>query len=887
MTTLIDTRLAQFRITAKLGEGGMGAVYRAEDTKLGREVAIKVLPEEFTANAERLARFEREAKLLASLNHPNIGAIYDFAREGDVHFLVLELAEGEDLAQRLGRGRIPIEEAMPIAIQIAEALEAAHARGIIHRDLKPANVKLTPAGKVKVLDFGLAKAWDAPGGDSGSLSLSPTLTAQVTREGVILGTAAYMSPEQARGLDVDKRSDIWAFGVLLYEVLSGRQAFPGATVSDVLAGVLKESVDLEALPHDTPWRLRALLERCLQKDPKQRLHDVADARLEFEEIVAHPDEAPPTAVGAPARAPIWLWGLAGLLLVSTIVLGWRAFNLPPAFAPTTARFATTLSRALHFEVGGEVFIDVAPDGSALAFAVSDGKTSSLYLRRLSELEPTRIPGTEGGRDMYFSPDGRWLAFALNGKLAKIPLTGGTPVILSDATWGRGTWGDDGSIVFSRAYNRGLSLISQDGGEVTELTTPDFEIGELNHSAPELLPGGKVVLFNSFRLPVSKTRIEGLRIDTGERKTIVENAADARYLSTGHLLFVRGDRLMAARFDAESLEILGPHVQVLSDFPLDSYTAHSQYSVSDTGTLVYVPLSVIQAAARLVWIDREGRVEALSIEPRAFETLSLSPDDRHAVTTIWGESRDLWTADLERGVLTRLTFGEGSELNGFYTPDGQRVVYMHDQPAFDLFAVKADASAEPVELYSSLDDKFLSGISPDGRFAIYFESVSGSVEGGDIDLAVVPLDGEGDPVKVRSSPFIESFASFSPDGRWIAFASDEGGRFEIYAQPFPGPGGKQQISPEGGGFPLWGRNGEIFYRDGDRMMAVEVETGDRLEIGRPKLLFEYPLGATDFTRLYDVTADGQRFLVKEVSEEGRPRQANVVLNWFSELEELVP
>ncbi len=659
---MIGTTLAHYRVTAALGAGGMGEVWRAEDTKLGREVALKVLPEEFAQDPDRMARFEREAKVLASLNHPNIATLYGLetaipsgtetetgtgensklrtknsalaanAASSPTTFLAMELVEGEDLSERIKRGPIPVEEAIPIALQIAEALEAAHEQGIVHRDLKPANIKLTEDGVVKVLDFGLAKAWETDSGDS-SLSMSPTMTRHATVEGVILGTAAYMSPEQARGKKVDRRADIWAFGVVLWEMLTGRKLFDGETVSDVLAAVLTREPDLSELPSDTPAQVRRVLGRCLQRDPRRRIRDMGDVRLELEEDFDSGDDRfgpAGVAVEGRSRRVRLPWMLAAAMTLAALALGWSLMRSPVAPEGVPTHLALTLPDGLSFAMRQKrPVMAISPAGDELVFHAGDGRIDHLYRRSLSSPDAVPLEGTEGGRAPFYSPDGRWVGFtAGDSRLKKVSLEGGQVVALADGDWGGGSWGEDGSIIYTPNYLDGLWRVAAEGGAAEELTQPDPAVGELNHSWPDHIPGTDAVVFTSFRLPLSESRVELYDVATSERRLLVENAVFGRYVASGHLLFVREGVILAAPFDQQELELTGPPVPVVEDAFVAPFEGNSQFAVSETGTLIHAPASLLQPPREVAWIDRQGREEILLEADRRYSAPSLSPDGRY-------------------------------------------------------------------------------------------------------------------------------------------------------------------------------------------------------------------------------------------------------------------
>ncbi len=899
MTIAPGVRLGGYEITGKLGEGGMGEVFRATDSKLKREVAIKVLPAAFTEDKERLARFEREAQLLAQLHHTNIASIFGLEESGGVRALVMELVEGPTLDERLKAGGLSLEECLSIARQIAEALEEAHEKGIVHRDLKPQNVKAPVDGKVKVLDFGLAKAMDPPGASSAAdlarsptIMNSPTMTAaHGTQLGVILGTAAYMSPEQARGGAVDKRADIWAFGVVLFEMLSGRSLFAAETVSDTLAGVLKTEVDFADLPAATPPALRQLLRRCLERNPKNRLHDIADARIVLDDLIAgRPGDEGRETGPAPARrtgksAAAWV----GALLVAAAAAGFAGTQAsrrgPPPAAPI--RLTIQLSASQELVIGGNSAFVFSPDGGSLVYSGRTGGRKSLFRRDMGEREAVPIPGTDGGDAPFFSPDGQWIGFVSEGKLMKVAAAGGRPFRIAEQASAGSTWLGDGTIVTAPNYAEGLFRIPAAGGAPERLTTPDSASGELGHWWPDLLPGGRKVLFTAFRTPVDKSRIGILDLSTREVKWVVEGGFFARWVSTGHLLYALGQRLYALPFDPATGTASGAAVAVLDDVLVSQTGGYAMAAVSSRGTLVYVSESLGNPVRELVWLDRSGRATPAIGERRRFLSASLSPDDRQVALTLQGESRDLWTYNFERATLSRLTSGEGTEFDPIWSRDGRELFYVLDRPPFELqrIPVGAPDTGRPIWDQPPTVDTLGLSISPDGRTLAYrvSEKETGS------DLYSRPIDGTSPARPIRASRARESNVSFSPDGRWVSYQSNETGRFEVYAEPFPGPGERVQLSPDGGTDPLWAESGEIFYLRDDEVRVVATRLSGVAGFDAPHPLFRFPIvpGSDNDTQTYDVTTDGKRILAVTLPEGSRPQRMEVVTDWTRELARLAP
>jgi eukaryotic-like serine/threonine-protein kinase len=889
MALASGTRLGSYEVVAQIGAGGMGEVYRAHDTKLARDVAIKVLPANFVNDPERLSRFQREARMLAALNHANIATIYGLEQSAGVTCLVMELVPGETLAERVKAGPLFIEEALKIAAQIAEALEAAHEKSIIHRDLKPANVKITPEGKVKVLDFGLAKAFEGDAANDDP-SNSPTLSAAATMQGVILGTASYMSPEQARGKACDKRTDIWAFGCVLYELLTGKQAFHGESTTEILAAVLREDPDWQALPDSTPVKIRDLLGRCLQKDLRRRLHDAADARIEIEEAQAAPTVAEPAAAVKGIRS---LGRRALILSLSTLLLGAAiasvaVWNLKPTSPQHVTRTVINLPPGQQLAgLDSGPAVAVSPDGTQLAYVARQGGVQQLYLRATDSLDAKPIPGTEGAVNPFFSPDGQWLGFFVGQKLKKISVSGGAALILGDATFPHGaSWGSNGVIAFAPSVGSSLKQVP-DGGGTPELLTR-LEKGEINQRWPEFLPDGKAVLFTGAPTNTSWTnsRVAAQSVGTGERRNLIQGATHPRYAASGHLVYAQGGSLMAVPFDPQRLAITGTAVPVLEGVLQSPSSGAAQYSLSATGSLVYIPGGVQAEQRRLVWVTRNGAEQPVAAPVRAYVYPRLSPDGQRVAVGITEEETQNWLYDFSRETLTRITFGGSANQNAVWTPDGKRIAFQSNKEGpFNLFWQLADGSGGLEHLITSEYNNFPTSWSPDGQLLAFVEITPTT----GYDIWVLRMSDRKAQPFLRT-PFNESNPRFSPDGRWLVYISDESGRFEIYVQPYPGPGGKWQISTEGGTEPAWNHNGrELFYRSGDKMMAVDIATQPSFTSGKPRMLFEGQYSpAAGTTPNYDVSPDGKRFLMLKANEQAAgPTQINVVLNWFEELKQKVP
>ena len=874
-----EQSIAHYRMVSKLGEGGMGTVYRASDTKLNRDVAVKVLPESFAEDPDRLARFTREAQVLASLNHPNIAAIYGVEERA----LILELVEGPTLAERIAQGPIPLEDALPIAHQIAEALEYAHERGIIHRDLKPANIKITPQGRVKVLDFGLAKAMasDKPSGDPAA---SPTLTMRATVAGVIMGTAAYMSPEQARGNPVDRRADIWAFGVILHEMLTGQLLFTGASISDTLAAVLTRELDFKQVPP----RVHRLLRSCLEKDFKRRLRDIGDAWRLI-------DEAKPLApAAAPGSRLPWL--AASLVALIACALG-------VAFWRNTRPVEHSLVR-LNVDLGADAVIGpnltaaLSPDGSRLIYPVSghDGK-QRLATRLLAQDQAIVLPGTEGAKDPFFSPSGQWVGFFADGTMKKISVQGGAPVTLCDApfTWGA-AWGEDDQILVSRIQLGPLSRVSASGGTPEPATK--LVSGEVTHRWPQILSNG-TILFTSARTLVGMdyANIEALVPRTGERKTLVRGGYYGRYLPSGHLVYVHQGVLFGVAFDLSKLEVRGAPIPLVEDLAGNTGTGGAQFDFSRTGTVVYLRGSNAALRWPIVWLDRSGKTEPLLVTPGIYYLPRFSPDGtRLALQSVSNNGADIFLYDLQRDAMTRLTF-TGMGLAACWNHDGKYIAFQSGTPGgFGISWIRSDGAGEAQQLLSTPHTVVPWSVSPDGRHLAYHENRPES--GG--DLMTLPLDlsdpahpKPGKPEVFLSTPSDEVVPAFSPDGRWIAYRSNESGSNEVYVRPFPGAGGKWQVSAGGGLYGIWSKNGrELFYESADnRIFVVEyTTTRDTFMPGKPRLWSDSKIYFPSVSNL-DLAPDGKRFAVFPMPEAAQGEKGSVhvtfLQNFFDDLKRRLP
>jgi Tol biopolymer transport system component len=898
MALSAGTRLGPYEILAPLGAGGMGEVYRATDTKLSREVAIKVLPTEVARDPERLARFQREATLLAALNHPHIAAIHGLEEEDGNPFLVLELVEGEDLAERLKRGAIPVDEALRIAKQIAEALEEAHEKGIIHRDLKPANVKVTPAGKVKVLDFGLAKAWegDPATGSSSGLSQSPTLAHSGTQAGLILGTAAYMSPEQARGKPVDKRADIWAFGVVLHEMLTGRRAFAGEDVSETLAFVMTRELDASELPAETPPSVRRLLRRCVTRDRKARLADISVARLEIDDANA----APESGASAPL-AELAFWqrpaGLA-VVILATLAIGsaavWSLLRPAPSPRPLT-RFGITLPEGEALTRTGRHAVAAAPDGSFIVYPAE-----GLWIRQLAELQATRIAGIDDPAEPFVSPDGRWIGFYSDGELKKVSVGGGAPITLCEARNPYGaSWGEDDTILFGQP-DQGILRVPATGGAPE--TVIEVAAGEQAHG-PQMLPGGEWVLF-TLRPPTATgwndAQIVVQSLTSGEREVLIQGGRDARYLPTGHLVYALNRVLFGVAFDAARRTIVGGPVSLIEGVDDgSSFSGAVHFGLASNGLLVYRPGTTGRSQERgLVRVDRSGTQEPIPVSPGQYYGISLSPDGTRVALGTGDENPDIWVAELDRGSVTRVTTDAAGDWVPTWSPDGQSLVFTSFRDGAPALYRKAADGTGTAERLLSLDGVrgiYPNGWTPDGTALVV------TVQGpdGDADIGLVSFEAPGSWAPLIHSEADEYSASLSPDGGWIAYVSEDTGNEEVYVQRFPDLGGRRLISIGGGYSPIWSWDGTaLFYlrplANGPpgTMMRVAIEReGTRLTVGRPEELFEWSFyNHTGAARLYDLGPDGRFFMIADEPQAGSAGSRYdlvVVQNWFEELKRLVP
>ena len=875
----VGTRLGTYEVVGLLGAGGMGEVYRARDVTLNRDVAIKIVNHELCARPDSRARLRGEARALAALTHPHIAAVHEFGESDSGCFIAMEYVPGEPLNAILMRERVRVPAALRIAVQIASALEAAHDKGLVHRDLKPSNIRLTPDGIVKVLDFGLARQTE-PGGEAAAAA---TGSGFLSHLGEVVGTPAYMSPEQARGRPVDRRSDIWSFGCVLYELLAGRQAFCGPSSTDLLVEIIERDPQWSHLPADTPLIVRRLLRRCLEKEVTRRPRDIGDVRLDIEEALtpagAAATESRGHALGGRPR-----WALAAVLLTTGAALGALLWGTLGSSRPTTAasgppaRFVVPLLGDTRFVVTDFPTLAISPDGAIVAYTATRGDRTQLFLRPLNGHEATPVPGSANAVSPFFSPDSQWIAFFADGKLKKMPVAGGPPVNVCDATIGfGGTWGADDTIVFAPAPGSPLWRVPAAGGTPVRLTQLDAERGEFSHRWPEFLPDGRTVLFTiGVQGSWDDAEIVAESIDTGSRQRLVDGGTHPRYLSSGHLLYVRQGSAWVVPFDAERLRVSGLPARVLDDV-LVSFDGAGQLSVSPRGTLVYITGSAFEPPRRLITLDGSGATSPLAAEPRAYAGPRVSPEGRRIVVSIAGAAEEVWLYDVGSGRLEQLTF-ESVNRAPIWTPDGKRITFSSNRAgALNLFLMDADGLTTPERLTTSDNLQLPGAWSPDGAVLAYVEHHPQT--GRDIWL-LRHADRNRQSEPFADSTFDETAPAFSPDGRWIAYVSNQSGRNEIYLRAVQAQSQATVISREGGSEPMWSREGrELFYRAGNRLMGVNF-IGTPPRLGASRVVFEGPFepGTADRAN-YDVGAGPQQFVMLGGSgQTAAPGEFHVLLNW---------
>ena len=891
----------------------MGKVWRAHHTGLNRDDALKVLPEAFASDPDRLARFRREAQVLASLNHPNIAHVYGLEQVDGVQALVMELVEGLTLADRIAQGPIPVDEALPIAKQIAEALEAADEQGIIHRDLKPANIKVRADGTVKVLDFGLAKLAEPNGVSTtnpAALSMSPTITspALISGVGVLFGTAAYMAPEQAKGRPADRRSDLWAFGCVLFETLTGTRPFEGEDVTDVLVAVLSKEPNWTKLPPGIPPAIRRLLRRCLERDRKRRLDSAADAKLEIDEALAPSPGHELTTTGAKVDARsagsgrALPWALLGIALVAlAVVLAlWAPWRATPPADPLRLGSELGTDASLAANLQGNSTLALSPDGRTLAFIGEKNGAVQIYVRRLGQLQASPLAGTSGAQSPFFSPDGLWLAFFADGKLKKISVTGGAAVTLADAAAGRGgSWGDDGNIVFTPNTARtNLQRLSSAGGKVEPVVKPAS--GEFQRW-PQVLPGARAVLYGSAAsgAGVADGDIAIQPLPYGTPRVVVQGGYHPQYVPGGHLLYIHDGTLFAAPFDLNRLEVTGQAVPAVEGVSTQPDNGAAQFAVSQTGALAYLAGQSTGVLDSVVWMNQDGKTSPLRAMPSVWTSPRFSPDGRRLALDILERSNDdVWVYEWARDTLTRLTFDPASDRNPVWTPDGKRIVFESERAKgpYNLYWQPADGTGEVQRLTESPNNQNPTSFHPSGKYLAFWESTPQH----SFDLMILPIEGDeksgwrpGKPSVFLSTAAAEQNPMFSPDGRWIAYQSNESGRYEIFVRPFPGPGGKWQISSGGGTAATWSRmRHELLYLAPDnRIMAASYTIeGDSLRADKPRVWSEQAIHPRPGTGLYfDLHPDGQRVAVAIPPNQSEEKLDHVtfIFNFFDELRRIAP
>jgi Tol biopolymer transport system component len=881
------TRLGVYEVLAALGAGGMGEVYRARDTRLNRDVALKILPDAFVTDRERVARFEREAQLLAALNHPNIATIYGLEKSGDTQFLVLEIVEGESLAERLRQGALPVDTVLSIARQLVEALEAAHEKGIVHRDLKPGNIMLSADGRVKVLDFGLAKFDEnRPGSSVGDLTHSPTMSFHATQAGVILGTAAYMSPEQAKGRDTDKRADVWAFGCVLYEMLAGRRAFEGEDLSDTLATVLKSDPDWKALPGNLPAHVRAILKGCLEKDRKGRIPDISVVRYVMDGTLAA--SAPPVDI---ARRGLGLraWQAATAVFVLATLVGIPITYLSRSTIPSVARFFVLPPDRQVFTAGGRLAttVVISPDGRRLAFTARDATGKNvLWIRPIDSLTAQSLAGTDGAGFPFWSPDSRFVGYFSNNKLLKIDVTGGPPQSVCTCNGRGATWSREGVIVLNNGQGP-LFRVSAAGGQPSSLTklTP----GQASHVFPSFLPDARHVLFYGQSTSEELAGVYVVSLETGETKRLGGASSGGLYAGSGYLLFVRDGTLLAQSFSARTLTLSGEPFPVAEHVESAVYSGVLAFSASDTGVLAYGTGAGANFALQMVWVDRQGKaVETVGpAQPQNYRGLDLAPDGKRvAAHRHDGQGGDIWMTELSRGTTSRFTFDTSQDASSpIWSPDGRSIVFGASRGGkWGLYQKPSNGSGNEEKLIESDNQILPMSWAPDGRSLVYL-AIDPKTQ---LDLWVLPLSGK--PFPFANTPFNESHGQISPDGKWLAYNSTESGQNEVYVRPFPTGAGKWQISTGVGAFPRWRADGrELFYMSSasnGKLMAVDVKVaGTTFEAGTPTALFDdgyINLPHPGNYHTYAVSHDGQRFLIPRPPSSATVDSGSspivVVLNW---------
>jgi serine/threonine-protein kinase len=901
------TRLGPYEIIAPLGAGGMGEVYRAKDTRLDRTVAIKILPSHLSDQPEARDRFDREARAISALNHPNICHLYDIGTQDGTSYLVMEYLEGETLADRLRKGPLSLEQFLKIGIEICEGLETAHRSGVLHRDLKPGNIMLTKTG-AKLMDFGLAKALATPAGQSPGLTMTlstPAASQPLTAKGTVVGTFQYMSPEQLEGREADARSDMFALGAVLYEMLTGRRAFEGKSALSVASSIIeKDPEPITSVAPMIPSALDRAIRRALAKDPEERWQTARDLALELKAIANEGVQTAKVPAATTTRSrERWAWGVALALALLAAALAIGFIERAPKREPTVHLTADMGAEVKLFDELG-ISAVLSPNGARLAFVgMGQDEKWHIYVRSLDQLQATMLSGTEDATNPFFSPDSDWLGFFANAKLKKIAVQGGAAVNLCDASDGRGgAWSEDGTIVFSPDLRTALSKVSAAGGTPQPLTTLDQQAGEVTERWPQFLQGGNAVLFTSDTHGgnYEDANIVVYSISFGQRKTLVRGGYYGRHVPTGHIVYMHEGTMFAVPFDRQRLEVTGSPTPILEGIAANVGDATMQVSFSENGTLMYVPGHSGLRLTSIYWMDREGKFTPIRETPGNYYTPALSPDGKRLALAINdGKKSDIWVNDLVRDTLTRLTFS-GNNLSPIWTPDGQRITYARFEKAGsgDVYWTRADGTGSQLRLTETNSRVFPSSWHPSGKL-LAMDQVS-SASGSTYNTSTVAIEGDEkqgwkpDEIKpFLTNSITEWESSFSPDGRWLAYDSNENGDFEIYVRPFPGPGGKWQISTGGGRYPKFSRTTkELFYRTPDSkiMVAPYTVTGDSFAAGKPQLWspgqFTERLGSVNF----DIHPDGKRFVVLKTppsKEASAPSKLSFVFNFFDELRRKAP
>jgi Tol biopolymer transport system component len=896
MALATGSQIGPYQIVAPLGSGGMGEVYRAHDARLRREVAIKVVPEGTSTHPERMARFAREAQFLAALNHPNIASIYGFEESATMLALVMELVEGPTLAQRIAQGPLSLEDALPVLRQITEALEYAHDRGIIHRDLKPANVKIKPDGVTKVLDFGLAKALSEDIRTT-DVTNSPTLTSAATKAGLILGTAAYMSPEQARGKTVDRRADIWSFGAVVFEVFTGVVAFQGETVSDTLAAVIRGEPDWALLPATLPPDIQQLIRRCLDKDARQRLQSIGEARIAIENAGGPKTSSTATSgavapgSGVAIKAPIekesrGLKILAGAALAALLIAGgFVAANLLRGGGKSnSALIRFTVSPPPGTSLNStERTVAISPDGTRLALSASTSDGPRLYVRELNAAAPVPIAGTENGTNPMFSPDGKTLAFFAGGKLKKISLDGGAPATLAEgiASTAGSSWGTDHNIYYAAGVNSAIFQVAENGGTPQPVTKLLADKGELGDISPIVLPDGKTLLYSVFSGGnIDDGAIVAQRIGSTDKKVVVAKGFDPHFLAPNHLLYMHGGSLMSVVFDPGKAEASGSPIPVVQDVLMHAGSGSAQYDVSRDGTLIYVNGGKQALENSLVLAEHDAKPQELPVKDNLYESPRFSPDGKLLALTVRLPDPDIWIYDLERGTLRRMTFAPGVDELPVWSPDGKRIAFASNGRQ-QAFQIQVDGSGQEEPLMKNESHFHLQSWSPDGKL-IAFERVGKS---GQYEIWMLPMEGAHQPYSYLASQFRLNEPAFSPDGHWLAYASNETGRGEVYVQRFPGPGEKVQVSTDGGSNPVWARDGKhLVYENTGTLWAAEVAESP-FRVGKTRVLYQGDIWNDAAGPNYALAPGGKRIVLVENVKDPDGGNVKVVINWNQELQTL--